>query len=101
MKTLIPPDGFLLPAAADGKKLEQGKRDPPLLFLPFCICFHRRRFFCKPDVLAIELAVSGRIHRTERVPQAVDAGGTAVDNDLSLPSPFRAERGAGGKRRGG
>jgi len=38
-----------------------------------------------PDVLAIELAIAGRINRAERVSQALDAGGAAVDGDLGLP----------------
>lgn len=38
-----------------------------------------------PDVLAIELAVSGRVHGTERVSEALDAGDTTVDDELGLP----------------
>lgn len=38
-----------------------------------------------PDVLVIELAIACRINRAERIPEALDAGGAAVDGELGLP----------------
>ena len=40
-----------------------------------------------PDVFAVDLAAAGRVNRAERVPEALDAGGTGVDDASSLPPP--------------
>lgn len=46
-------------------------------------------FVSSPDVLAIDLAASGGVDRAQRVPEALDAGGTAVDDASGLSRRVR------------